>query len=113
MDWRHLLISGGMKMSLSCCVSASIYIIIAFNSFFFVGSRLFFNIVIFLRASKRLPEFNGLMGKVYPGQLKPSNQIPEPRIQLIKKSFDNGFWRTDHKDQMMPPKIIIVKDLQE
>ena len=53
------------------------------------------------------------MGKVYPGQLKPSNQIPEPRIQLIKKSCDNEYWGTDHNDQIMTPKIIIVKELQE
>ena len=56
-----------------------------------VGSRLLFNIIIFLRASKRLPEFSGLMGKVYPGQLKPRHQIPEPRNRLIKKSDDYRF----------------------
>ena len=79
----------------------------------FVGSRLLFNIVIFYRASQRLPEFSGLMGKVYPGQLKPRNQIPEPRIQLMKKSFENGFWGTDHNAQMMTPKIIFVKPVTE
>ena len=79
----------------------------------FVGTRLLFNIIIFFRASKRLPEFSGLMGKVYPGQLKLSNQIPEPRIPLIKKSCNNEYWGTDNNDQMMTPKIIIVKELQE
>ena len=65
--------------------------LLLFNYIFFVGSRLLFNIIIFLRASKRLPEFSGLMGKVYPGQLKPRHQIPEPRNRLIKKSDDYRF----------------------
>ena len=58
-----------------------------------------------LKASKRLPEFSGLMGKVYPGQLKPRYQIPEPRIDLNQ----NGFKGKDNNGRLMPPKIIVVK----
>ena len=61
-----------------------------YDFYSFVGSRLLFNIIIFLRAFKRLPEFNGLIGRVYPGQLEPRHQIPEPR-RLMKKSDDYRF----------------------
>ena len=66
---------------------------------FFVGSRLLFNIIIFFRASKRLPEFSGLMGKVFPGQLKPRYQIPEPMQE------SNRFCRTVNNGHPMPLRI--------
>ena len=58
-----------------------------------------------LKASKRLPEFSGLKGKVYPGQLKPRYQVPQPRIDFNQ----NGLMEKDNNVYLMPPEIIIVK----
>ena len=69
------------------------------------GTQLLFNIIIFLKASKRLPEFSGLKGKVYPGQLKPRYQVPQPRIDFNQ----NGLMEKDNNVYLMPPEIIIVK----
>ena len=69
-----LKLLGGLGTGLDNIAFAISFVIF----YFFVGSRLLFNIIIFFRASKRLPEFSGLMGKVFPGQLKPRYQIPEP-----------------------------------
>ena len=77
-------------MSLNQYVSEHLKIGMLPVSHIFPGSRLLFNSIIFLEATKKLPEFSGLMGKVYPGQLKPRYQIPEPRNQLMKKSCDDG-----------------------
>ena len=58
-----------------------------------------------MSAYKRLPEFSGLIGKVYPGQLKPRHHIPEPRIQFMKKLYDDGFRGTGSDGLLMPPLI--------
>ena len=42
----------------------------------FLGLRLLFNVIVFLIAQIRFPEFNGLKGKRFPG-------TPSPRIQEI------------------------------
>ena len=73
--------------------------------YFVLGTRLLFNIIIYLKASERLPEFSGLMGKVYPGQMKPLHQIPEPRIDL------NGFEGNNSSGHMILPKIILIKPI--
>ena len=44
------------------------------------GTRLICNIIIFLVASQRLPEFQGYKGRAYPGQPAPCHQLmPVPR----------------------------------
>ena len=67
-----------------------------------------------MKAYRRLPEFSGLRGKVYPGQLKPRQPIPEPRIPLVGNQFSlkwnlYGFSGTENNDHLIPPKIILVK----
>ena len=68
-----------------------------------------------MRASKTLPEFSGFKGRVYPGQLKPRCQKPEPRIQLSKLPNEwkqNRFIRTENKhpeSDIMPLQLIFVK----
>ena len=56
------------------------------------------------------------MGKVFPGQLKPRYQIPEPRIQTLRrpvlsleerKRFSEAV-NNGHMN-LMPPQIIIVE----
>ena len=87
---------------------------LSYMSFIYKGSRLLFNIIIYLQAYKRLPEFSGLMGNVYPGQLKPRFSIPEPRIKspvsLEWKQIQNEFM--EEKDNgLMPSQIIMVKQV--
>ena len=64
-----------------------------------------------MNAYKTLPEFSGLRGKVYPGQLKPQYPLPEPRIQSTKNPFfleRKGMGKYDN-GRLMPPKIIMVE----
>ena len=92
-----------------------------YHHYFFqhwIGSRLFFNIIIYLKASKRLPEFGGLKGNVYPGQLKPRFPIPEPRRQSIKNPFSlewnqKGFSATEINVHVKPTRIILVEPVSE
>ena len=74
---------------------------------FFLGCRLLFNVLIFLRASKTLPEFSGFKGRVYPGQIKPRYQKPEPRRVLYPEDLHNdwkkiGSKRTKFDDLGLP-----------
>ena len=66
----------------------------------------------------RLPEFSGFIGKVFPGQLKPRYQIPEPRIQTLRSPVvslvewnQNRFRETENNGHLnlMPPQIIVVE----
>ena len=112
--WRQFLISGGEEMSLNHYVGEQISMNLSYMSFIYKGSRLLFNIIIYLQAYKRLPEFSGLMGNVYPGQLKPRFSIPEPRIKspvsLEWKQIQNEFM--EEKDNgLMPSQIIMVKQV--
>ena len=60
-----------------------------------------------MRASKTLPEFSGFKGRVYPGQIKPRYQKPEPRRVLYPEDLHNdwkkiGSKRTKFDDLGLP-----------
>ena len=38
-------------------------------------------------AAKRLPEFSGYRGRVFPGQPRPRSQMPEPKRMRISPTF--------------------------
>ena len=83
-------------------------------SLVYKGSRLLFNIIIYLQAYKRLPEFSGYRGRVYPGHSKPRYPIPEPRIESAKflvslEWNQHGFRKAKNSNHIMPPQIIIVE----
>ena len=99
--WWH-----GNVIELLCRLKDFSINILTSLSLFDIGSRLLFNIIIFLEAYKRLPEFSGYKGKVYPGQLKPRYLIPEPRILEWNQ---HGFRETENNGHLMPPQIIIVE----
>ena len=106
-------------MSLNCYVSEkiSMYHCLIISVSFYIGSRLLFNIIIYLKAYRRLPEFSGLRGKVYPGQLKPRQPIPEPRIPSGGSQFShkwdlNGFSGTENNGHLIPPEIILVEPVE-
>ena len=54
---------------------------------YLIGTRLLCNVVIFLSASKRLPEFQGYMEKTFPGQPKPRRVVPHPRRESLKSDL--------------------------
>ena len=104
-------------MSLNHYVGEKMYILHIISVSIFKGSRLLFNIIIYLKAYERLPEFSGLIGKVFPGQLKPRYPIPEPRIEtqrcpVVSLEWNqNGFREAESNGHlnMMPLQIIIVE----
>ena len=55
---------------------------------YLIGTRLLCNVVIFLSASKRLPEFQGYMEKTFPGQPKPRRVVPHPRRESLKSDLE-------------------------
>ena len=70
-----------------------------------------------MRASKTLPEFSGFKGRVYPGQLKPRWQKPEPRVSKFSLEWkQKGLCRrTDNKHlgaEIKPRQLIFVKPVK-
>ena len=104
-------------MSLNHYVGEKMYILHFISVSIFKGSRLLFNIIIYLKAYERLPEFSGLIGKVFPGQLKPRYPIPEPRIQTLRRPVvslernKNGLREVENNGHLnhVPLQIIIVE----
>ena len=83
-------------------------------------SRLFLNVIIYVVAKLRLPEFNGFEGKVFPGQPPPSPFIPIPRRMDLPPTFSSE-WKQirskrtkfEYLGRVRPrqPKILLVKSV--
>ena len=55
----------------------------------FIGTRLACNVVIYLTASARLPEFKGYQPRTFPGQPSPRTLPPQPRRPSYLASSEN------------------------
>ena len=55
---------------------------------YWIGTRLLCNVVIYLSALKRLPEFQGYLANRFPGQPKPIRPVLLPRRQFLKSYLE-------------------------
>ena len=89
-----------------------------FSNWRYSFSRLFLNVIIYVVAKLRLPEFSGFEGKIFPGQPTPYPFIPVPRRMDLPPSFPSewkqiGSKRTKFEYLGQPrqrhPKVLFVK----
>ena len=66
------------------------------------GTRLICNVIIFLVASQRLPEFQGYKGRAYPGQPAPCHQLmPVPRRMSLPPDTLGEILTSDWSTQLI------------
>ena len=70
--------------------------------------RTFFNMKIYCDAMRRLPEFAGLKGRVYPGQEPPPQPCITPRRPDLPQGFSNDWKKIGSKRHKQTVTIMVT-----
>ena len=64
---------------------------------YIIGTRLLCNVIIYLSALKRLPEFQGYLANRFPGQPKPLRPVLLPRREFLKSDLETEWKKNASK----------------